>query len=109
ISLLFFQRSHTHWNLHSFPTRRSSDLATELMGDIGTEETADFNSFRDRVNKAIKACKLKLSASERNAILNAVSWYDETAEKVIRSEEHTSELQSRENLVCRLLLEKKKD
>src|SRR5436309_5565011 len=28
---------------------------------------------------------------------------------LIRSEEHTSELQSRENLVCRLLLEKKKD
>src|SRR5690606_40764500 len=28
--------------------------------------------------------------------------------KVKRSEEHTSELQSRENLVCRLLLEKKK-
>src|SRR5690606_41340961 len=28
--------------------------------------------------------------------------------KVPRSEEHTSELQSRENLVCRLLLEKKK-
>src|SRR5690606_40071287 len=27
---------------------------------------------------------------------------------VLRSEEHTSELQSRENLVCRLLLEKKK-
>src|SRR5436309_6915084 len=29
-------------------------------------------------------------------------------EQVARSEEHTSELQSRENLVCRLLLEKKK-
>src|SRR5690606_40011357 len=28
--------------------------------------------------------------------------------KTLRSEEHTSELQSRENLVCRLLLEKKK-
>src|SRR5690606_40086211 len=28
---------------------------------------------------------------------------------VVRSEEHTSELQSRENLVCRLLLEKKKE
>src|SRR5690606_41315558 len=27
---------------------------------------------------------------------------------MVRSEEHTSELQSRENLVCRLLLEKKK-
>src|SRR5690606_30457005 len=30
-------------------------------------------------------------------------------EKEVRSEEHTSELQSRENLVCRLLLEKKKN
>src|SRR5690606_41032892 len=29
-------------------------------------------------------------------------------EDAVRSEEHTSELQSRENLVCRLLLEKKK-
>src|SRR5690606_39735821 len=28
--------------------------------------------------------------------------------RIVRSEEHTSELQSRENLVCRLLLEKKK-
>src|SRR5690606_40672785 len=31
----------------------------------------------------------------------------ESQEKHPRSEEHTSELQSRENLVCRLLLEKK--
>src|SRR5437660_2466998 len=29
-------------------------------------------------------------------------------ERVVRSEEHTSELQSRGHLVCRLLLEKKK-
>ena len=28
--------------------------------------------------------------------------------ELLRSEEHTSELQSRRNLVCRLLLEKKK-
>src|SRR5690606_40238225 len=32
----------------------------------------------------------------------------EAYDQQIRSEEHTSELQSRENLVCRLLLEKKK-
>src|SRR2546422_8553610 len=31
-----------------------------------------------------------------------------TVDKVVRSEEHTSELQSRLHLVCRLLLEKKK-
>src|SRR5690606_41827844 len=35
------------------------------------------------------------------------TWIDETAERIRmlgRSEEHTSELQSRENIVCRLLL-----
>src|SRR2546430_5162185 len=32
---------------------------------------------------------------------------DEAARRVVRSEEHTSELQSQSNLVCRLLLEKK--
>src|SRR5690606_40446304 len=35
-------------------------------------------------------------------------WWGAAAQLAARSEEHTSELQSRENLVCRLLLEKKK-
>src|SRR5436309_13272687 len=34
---------------------------------------------------------------------------DSLTRTLARSEEHTSELQSRENLVCRLLLEKKKN
>src|SRR3712207_7416096 len=33
---------------------------------------------------------------------------DQVADERVRSEEHTSELQSRQYLVCRLLLEKKK-
>src|SRR2546427_8482843 len=33
---------------------------------------------------------------------------DQQEDRVLRSEEHTSELQSQSNLVCRLLLEKKK-
>src|SRR2546430_6881607 len=37
---------------------------------------------------------------------DAVDWKWEV--NVLRSEEHTSELQSQSNLVCRLLLEKKK-
>src|SRR3712207_8107140 len=44
-------------------------------------------------------------------IVHPQEWPDdvELAEKrVVRSEEHTSELQSRQYLVCRLLLEKKK-
>src|SRR5690606_40529319 len=43
---------------------------------------------------------------EKIEALGEVSTTDEGA-KITRSEEHTSELQSRENLVCRLLLEKK--
>src|SRR5215475_15895518 len=42
--------------------------------------------------------------SQRRAPMHPFDW----PHKVERSEEHTSELQSRENLVCRLLLEKKK-
>src|SRR5690606_42038467 len=37
------------------------------------------------------------------------AWRRQFPATAARSEEHTSELQSRENLVCRLLLEKKKD
>src|SRR3712207_8377758 len=40
---------------------------------------------------------------------NAVAGIDTPARKNFRSEEHTSELQSRQYLVCRLLLEKKTD
>jgi len=76
------------------------NIANQLMDDIGTEETADFNAFRDNVNKAIRARKMKVSAAEKNAILNAVSWYDEKAEKVISkryplSEEGVTDLAER--------------
>src|SRR5688572_31254338 len=37
-----------------------------------------------------------------------VEQYAQAAAAIARSEEHTSELQSQSNLVCRLLLEKKK-
>src|SRR5688572_31611764 len=44
-----------------------------------------------------------------HAILTTVAArVDETKKVTRRSEEHTSELQSQSNLVCRLLLEKKK-
>src|SRR5690606_40764165 len=55
------------------------DLQTQLEGSQNEVE------FLEEANEAISLCL-----------------------DLIRSEEHTSELQSRENLVCRLLLEKKK-
>lgn len=60
------------------------ESAQTLMKEIGDQEFDDFNLFQDKVNTAIKAQKIKLSAPEKKAILNAVSWYDETAAKVIK-------------------------
>src|SRR5436309_11269449 len=47
----------------------------------------------------------RMAISLRRAVARAAR---RTPSGCRRSEEHTSELQSRENLVCRLLLEKKK-
>ena len=60
------------------------NTATELMKAIGNSEFNDFNVFREKVEEVLKAKKVKLSSSEKNAILNAVSWYDATAEKVVK-------------------------
>src|SRR6266571_360939 len=72
----FFYCYADHRDLHSFPTRRSSDL-----GASGSDGT-------------------RASASRRRAGVTGAHCIVE------RSEEHTSELQSHVNLVCRLLLEK---
>src|SRR5690606_41243997 len=60
---------------------------------------------------AVHATTPHLGQGAGMAIEDAIVITDElarAAEPEERSEEHTSELQSRENLVCRLLLEKKK-
>lgn len=58
--------------------------ANLLMQEMGSDEFNDFNHFKNEVDAVLKAQKIKLLASEKNAILNAVSWYDESAEKVIK-------------------------
>src|SRR5690606_41974947 len=63
-----------------------------------------------RVLKRSKAVKIRDRVILENMLKSSQcqSVHSESIELVLRSEEHTSELQSRENLVCRLLLEKKK-
>src|SRR2546430_13672252 len=57
----------------------------------------------------------KRSKTPRKAIEASVRWMSSASVtpsmkgRRLRSEEHTSELQSQSNIVCRLLLEKKKD
>src|SRR5258705_10027685 len=57
--------------------------------------------FRSRTSFRVSYAKLTCSISTRPSTRSSVA--------VRRSEEHTSELQSLRHLVCRLLLEKKKD
>src|SRR5436853_3790938 len=74
-----------HRDLHSFPTRRSSDLRANSV----RPEHAHFQVRKaDRHNSRIDGRSSVRTLSRR-------------------SEEHTSELQSLRHLVCRLLLEKK--
>src|SRR5947209_8996668 len=76
-----------HGQLHSFPTRRSSDLARRRSTPA---------SMSYAPNGASSSAS---SATPLAGALGPRRWW--------RSEEHTSELQSRQYLVCRLLLEKK--
>ncbi len=67
--------------------RKQLDLlnaAIMLQQAIGPEEFDDFNVFRKQVDSALKAAQMKPSASEKNAILNAVSWYDADAAIVLK-------------------------
>src|SRR5690606_39536407 len=100
--------SSTH-DLPAFPTRRSSDLgfpalATTSAGfafsqglpDSGDTVVVGRDETLAHIASITAAVDLPVSA-------DFMSGYGLDPEDV-RSEEHTSELQSRENLVCRLLL-----
>src|SRR5699024_12378628 len=96
--LLFFSQSYSsHRALHPFPTRRSSDL-------LGIE---DVRRHEGGVLVLLEQCAAvgkhhRVVVDVDDSPLWIESLYD-----LVRSEEHTSELQSRFDLVCRLLLEKK--
>src|SRR5690606_40775532 len=65
--------------------------------------------FRCSVHSSIFTTSTLAFSSERTiwrASFNALNAAKHPMKPMVRSEEHTSELQSRENLVCRLLLEK---
>src|SRR5688500_19320663 len=99
---LFMSSSLRYHYLHSFPTRRSSDLEnTEglyvMMGGHFKKDTPD---------EVATEIDLNTRKGVERIIRHAFEFARSTGRT--RSEEHTSELQSPCNLVCRLLLEKKK-
>src|SRR5699024_12185998 len=104
LSLFYLSLLGDHRDLHSFPTRRSSDLRSRgrssawLMWSIGPR----FPGCRRRCNWPVLGLRWC-------GIWPSVNWPPVWRCRWMRSEEHTSELQSRFDLVCRLLLEKKKD
>src|SRR5207248_9644772 len=97
---------HSHMynsHLHSFPTRRSSDL-----DDPARLRRARSTVQRARLRKAIPSLAgWTRRRTRRLPCCNAPRESGILPKNVERSEEHTSELQSPYDLVCRLLLEKK--
>src|SRR5206468_5518781 len=74
------------------------------------------DGIRDLIVTGVQTCALPISdatkaATDAQLATEPVSVYISRSTQMVyvrRSEEHTSELQSRSDLVCRLLLEKKK-
>src|SRR5205807_9457470 len=95
----FFHGYPHHRDLHSFPTRRSSDL-------LASTGVPCPRSLRDRRRSRTASIHREHSVVARATFAYPVARPNTV--RVCRSEEHTSELQSPCNLVCRLLLEKKK-
>src|SRR5690606_39905112 len=95
--------------LRSFPPRRSSDLHLALLPDRAwlyarIEARLDWMLEEGGALEEVRA----LTARGLDPALPAMKALGvPELMAVLRSEEHTSELQSREKLVCRLLLEKK--
>src|SRR5690606_17342982 len=80
-------------------------IANAVNWDDSPERVdAAYDDARERLN--VMTERLAAPAPATNVVFSRTT--PEFTRQRSRSEEHTSELQSRENLVCRLLLEKKK-
>src|SRR5690606_40609634 len=97
-----------HRSLHSYPTRRSSDLLPAQPGDsrIGLEQGRGRSAAQR--DKHFRRDEFNLPIEERQAYGDLLRRRRAVARRPPRSEEHTSELQSREKLVYRLLRGKNK-
>src|SRR5690606_40269082 len=85
------------------------ELLDPVLTLFGFQRTDSINQRPARFypgSCSVEQCFLHFCTFRNLARSDAVQHIGVAAEN--RSEEHTSELQSRENLVCRLLLEKKK-
>src|SRR5690606_40998177 len=103
-SVLFHGCGH-HCDLHSFPTRRSSDLRS--TPGYRRCRSPSSRSARRPISSTDSSSSSSWSTCGRCPSPRGGPCCAPPASQS-RSEEHTSELQSREKLVCRLLLEKKK-
>src|SRR5690606_42010593 len=95
--------------LPSFPTRRSSDLLDQLplhppvAAEVG-ERCTERDPVQTRVEQRAQVGAHVRRGRTRDPLARDLPGHADREPVRDRSEEHTSELQSRENLVCRLLL-----
>src|SRR5690606_41651103 len=90
----------------SFPTRRSSDLGQLQIPKQDWLPPSLLTEALDRADKSAQWSLQTMGAQPAIVVVMADQTQLTATFEIKRSEEHTSELQSRENLVCRLLLEK---
>src|SRR5439155_3793982 len=96
-------------DLHSFPTRRSSDLNGILGVPLSVTATIVVAYiFFGQALCAVGGDKFltDLAMAAMGRFRGGPAKMAVVSSSLYRSEEHTSELQSRGHLVCRLLLEK---
>src|SRR5205823_14728153 len=99
--------SHTR-DIHSFPTRRSSDLSRDR--DKIKKETSGYQLCRKVLDSQVEPVTNRVTRQTVEEKRTGTNAHDTSHDFALdRSEEHTSELQSLAYLVCRLLLEKKKN
>src|SRR5438309_9316649 len=81
---------------------RGKEHELERLRSAAEERAREIESYNENILRSVSSGVITFNRE------SVVTTFNDAAGRILRSEEHTSELQSQFHLVCRLLLEKKK-
>src|SRR5690606_16509251 len=88
-----------YYELSTLEDRFPKEVEVSIYTDEETDKSSVYKMLLGDRYRSVYSKPIKVPVATLDTLYGGL--------EVMRSEEHTSELQSRENLVCRLLLEKK--